>query len=110
MQTHSNPSDAPAIDQAAVIARLKTHEQTLRTAGISRIAVFHAALQDDHFNSDETGLLLEADPTAPVSAYAYFALERQIEAWLGWRIPMIDPTLLRSDVREAVLRDAQPVF
>jgi len=102
--------DTPTIDRAGTIEAIKLHESYLRDHGLVRAAVFRAALHEARYNGDTPGVILQVDSTVPLSAYGYYAIERHIEDWVGWRIPILDIDLIRPDARDAVLADAEFLF
>lgn len=98
------------MDKAAVISKLREHEQELRASGIARLALFGSVARGDHGADSDIDLVAEFDPSTQFSLLQMVRLENRLADILGIRVDLTPERTLKDRVRERVTREAVRAF
>jgi hypothetical protein len=93
-----------------IIARLREHEQQLRSCGVSRAALFGSRARGDHRPDSDTDILVEIDPSAPVGLWEYVALTDYIATLFAGPVHVSNRDGLKSYVKPNIMADAIYAF
>ncbi len=90
------------VDEARIADFCRRHH-------IRRLAFFGSVLRDDFTPESDVDVLVEFDPDH-IPGLAFFSMQRELSALLGRKVDLSTPEWLSSSFRDAVLREAQPLY
>lgn len=98
------------MDRNAVLARLRAHETELKAAGIVRLSLFGSTARGDTGPDSDIDLLAAFDGARQLSLLDVIGIERQIAAFLGRPVDLIEEGTLKPRVKDRVEREIVRAF
>lgn len=98
------------MDRETVIARLRRHEDELRTAGIARLAIFGSVARGDATPDSDVDLLIRLAKDRKFSLLTMVSLENRMADIVGATVELAREDLLREPVRVRAEIEAVVVF
>jgi predicted nucleotidyltransferase len=98
------------MDKNAVLASLRAHETELKAAGIVRLSLFGSTVRGDARPDSDIDLLAAFDGARQLSLLDVMRIERQIAAFLGRPVDLIEEGTLKTRVKAGVEREVVRAF
>jgi predicted nucleotidyltransferase len=76
---------------------------------IRKLALFGPVLRDDFNETSDIDVLVEFDPDH-IPGLAFFAMEEELSALLGWTVDLNTPDFLPIRIRERVVAEANVLY
>jgi predicted nucleotidyltransferase len=93
-----------------VIARLREHENELKSAGILRLALFGSVARDESSPDSDVDLMGEFDREKRLTLFDMAGLEIRLGEIIGTRVDLADRQLLKEPVKLRAEREAILAF
>ncbi len=90
------------MSRAEVLAALRTHEQELRTAGVTRLSLFGSAARNEAAPASDVDLLAAFDKDRRLSLLDIIHIQNQIAQLIGTPVDLIEEGTLKPRVQAAV--------
>ncbi len=100
----------PAMDKAAVIAKLREHEPELKAAGILRLSLFGSVARGDSSSESDVDLMADFDTSKEFSLLDMVRLENRLAEIVGVRVDLTPARALKDGIRERARREAVLAF
>lgn len=102
---------SPVRDLGEIAARVRTHAAELRGEwGVARVGVFGSFATGDQSPRSDVNLLVEFSESGKPTGFRFVELPRAIESFLGRKVDVVQPHLLRARLRDRVMREAVYVW
>jgi predicted nucleotidyltransferase len=98
------------MDRAEIIARLRENGQALRARGVCRAALFGSRARGDNRADNDTDIMVEIDPSAPVGVYEYVGIKAYIASLLSGPMDVVNKDGLKPTIRPAATAEAIYAF
>ena len=98
------------MSRQGIIAKLREQEAALRARGVSHAALFGSRARGDASPDNDTDIMIEIDPEAPVGVYEYVGIKEYIASLLDGRVDVVERESLKSYIRPAATADAIYAF
>jgi len=92
------------------LTTLRRHEAELRSRGVAHAAVFGSVARGESLPSSDLDILIDVDPGAPLTVYAYLDLKEYIAGLFNGRVDVVTRDALKPYVRPAATADAIYAF
>ena len=98
------------MSRAEVLATLRTHEQEIRTAGVTRLSLFGSAARNEASSSSDVDLLAVFDQHRQLSLLDILHIQNQLADLLGAPVDLMEEGTLKPRVQAAVEREIVRAF
>jgi uncharacterized protein len=97
-----------------IIARLRAHEQELRAAGVTSLALFGSAARGEQHDDSDIDIVVHLSSEAANGGFAYFerieALSRRLEAILKRPVDVVAEPIRKDRLRHSIEKDRVIAF
>jgi predicted nucleotidyltransferase len=83
---------------------LVPHRADLAESGVRSLAVFGSVVRGEARADSDIDMLVEFE--RPVGLFALARLQRELTAWLGRPVDLVEPDALRRQLRDGILAEA----
>jgi predicted nucleotidyltransferase len=97
-------------DLRSVVAILQEHEAELHGLGVQHAAVFGSTARGSARPDSDIDVLIDLDPSRPISVFDYARLKLFIGGLLHGRSDVVNRRHLKPLLRESILHDLVNVF
>jgi len=98
------------MNREQVIAKLRTHEQQLKEAGIVRLSLFGSTARNDAGRDSDVDLLAAFDESRRLSLLDVIHIENQLDDLLGCSVDLSGEGMLKPHVQKSVETEAVRAF
>jgi len=98
------------MNREEIIARLREHEATLRTRGVTHAALFGSRARGEQGPDSDTDIMIELDPAARITVFDYASLKGYIAELFDSRVDVVNRDGLKTCVKPAATADAIYAF
>lgn len=105
---HHNPMQLA--NRQSVLEALRTHEATLRDAGVVRLSVFGSAVRNEARPDSDVDLLARFDDGRALSLLDVIRVQNQLSELLGRPVDLVEEGTLRPRVQARVEQEAVLAF
>ncbi len=97
-------------NRQSVLEALRTHEATLRDAGVVRLSVFGSAVRNEARPDSDVDLLARFDDGRALSLLDVIRVQNQLSELLGRPVDLVEEGTLRPRVQARVEQEAVLAF
>ena len=98
------------MDRSAIIATLRKSEAQLRARGVAHAALFGSRARLDHGPASDIDIIIEFEPSAPVSVWDYVAIKEFIADLFSGPVDVVSREGLKAHIRPSANLDAVYAF
>ena len=98
------------MNREEIIARLREHEPVLRAWGVAHAALFGSRARGDQGPHSDTDILVELDPSARITVFAYTGLKAEIAALFEGPVDVLNRDGLKARLQPSAAADAIYAF
>ena len=95
---------------AAVLRRLKDHEDDLQRRGVRHAAVFGSVARGEARDASDIDVLVDLDPDRPMGIFEYARLKLYVGDLLDGAGDVVNRKTLKPLLRDAIVREAVDAF
>jgi hypothetical protein len=92
-----------------IIARLRAHEEELRAAGVTSLALFGSAARGEQRNNSDVDVVVRLSNEAARGGFAYFgrleALSRRLQSILDRPVDVVAEPVRKDRLRRSIEKD-----
>jgi predicted nucleotidyltransferase len=98
------------MDRSTVVAKLRSFELELKTAGITRLSLFGSVARGDSSPESDVDLMAEFDPHKQFSLLDMVRLENRLADIVGAPVDLTPARAMKDGIRERAAREAVLAF